>query len=84
MSPYPGAYTDIPLSDGSTMELKILRAFPEPEPGVIFPTVFQTDRRTFLRMGLKDGSLLLTEVQPAGKKVMKIGEFLNGYGRLIS
>ena len=84
MSPYPGAYTDIPLSDGSSMELKILRAFPDPEPGVIFPTVFQTDRRTFLRMGLKDGSLLLTEVQPAGKKVMKIGEFLNGYGRLIS
>jgi methionyl-tRNA formyltransferase len=84
MSPYPGAYTDIRLSDGSTMELKILRVIPEPETGEISRTVFQTDGRTFLRMGLKGGSLLLTEVQPAGKRVMKIGEFLNGYGRLIS
>jgi methionyl-tRNA formyltransferase len=84
MSPQPGAFTEIPLKDGSLLHLKILRAIAEPEPGTLAGSGFQTDLRTFLKIPAKDGFIRLQEIQPAGKRVMNIGEFLNGSGRLIS
>jgi len=84
MSPYPGAFTEIPMNDGSLLNLKIFRAVPEAVPGTLAGSGFQTDRRSWLKIPATDGYLLLQEVQPAGRRIMKISEFLNGFGKLIS
>jgi methionyl-tRNA formyltransferase len=84
MSPYPGAFTEIPMNDGSVLNLKIFRAARETVPGILAGSGFQTDRRTFLKIPARNGFILLQEVQPAGRRIMNISEFLNGFGKLIS
>jgi methionyl-tRNA formyltransferase len=84
MSPNPGAFTDFPLTGGRMISLKILRAVTVPAPGTLAGSGFQTDKKSFLRIPATDGFLSLRLVQPAGGRVMEIGEFLNGFGRQIS
>ncbi len=84
MSPYPGAFTGIPLVGGSVLEVKILRARWEEESGILAGSGIQTDRRSFLKFPARDGWICPDVVQPSGKRVMNLKEFLNGYGRLIS
>ena len=77
-SPWPGTS----IAFGEADRLKILRAevtsisFPSAEPGQIVslnPFVVQTG----------DGQLLLTEVQPPGKRPMDAASFLHGAGRYL-
>jgi methionyl-tRNA formyltransferase len=83
MSPYPGAFTEFPLKGGNSVAIKILRAKLLPAPGTFAGSGFQTDGKTWLNIPAKDGFIGLKEVQPAGRKVMDIREFLNGFGRLM-
>jgi methionyl-tRNA formyltransferase len=81
MSPYPGAFSDLRFPDGSAISLKILNALPEPSPEPARPGEMITDRKTYLKIAAKGGFLSLLRVQPAGRKIMGIVEFLNGFGR---
>lgn len=83
MSPSPGAFTEIPLAGGTVLVLKILHADAVDAQGTMAGNGFQTDRKTFLQIPAGDGYIALKEVQPAGKKIMSIREFLNGFGRLM-
>lgn len=83
MSPNPGAFTDLPLRDGSVLNLKLLSAKPVSSPGTLAGSGIQTDRRTYLSIPATDGMIIPDLVQPAGRRVMNIREFLNGFGRLI-
>lgn len=72
--PWPGTHTTLP--DGS-----LLKIFPPAEitsgsgsPG----EVLSTDNHG-LTVATGDGALALTEVQPAGKRRMSVGDFLRGH-----
>lgn len=72
LSPYPAAWCEI---HGESF--KIFRAhyeLCESEVGEI-----KTDGKSYLKIGCKDGYLLIDDLQMAGKKRMNIADFLRGY-----
>ncbi len=81
MSPYPGAFTALSFPDGTALELKVLRAIPEASATPVQPGSVVSDGKTFLKVAANGGYLRLLQVQPSGRKVMEVGEFLNGFGR---
>lgn len=84
LSPYPGAFTEIILEDGTRQALKIFRAFPEHCDSSGLQGAVFTDRRTYIKIGAKNGFIHLAELQMPGRKAMNSGDFLRGYGHLFS
>lgn len=74
LSPYPGAWT---IVNGQTM--KILRAEKEETSGIDAPDNVLTDHQSYLKIACGDGLIVVKEIQPAGKKRMKVEDFLRGY-----
>ena len=73
MSPYPGAWTSL---DGSV--IKILKSRIHSDAVINSPgTMTIRDKRVIVQG--QNGEIEILELQPAGKKRMGIGEFLNGY-----
>jgi len=74
LSPYPTAWT--------TFDSKVFKIYKtakeysgyQGEYGLVF-----TDKKTFLKVGVKGGFLHLLEIQTEGKKRVKANEFLNGF-----
>jgi methionyl-tRNA formyltransferase len=81
MSPYPGAFTNLVLPDGTPIHLKVLKASLAIEPQSCEPGKILSDGRTFLRICAKNGTIDLIMIQPAGRRTMTAKEFLNGFGR---
>jgi methionyl-tRNA formyltransferase len=80
MSPHPGAYTTVTSPNGKSHYLKIYRALPEfcihsKNPGQVV-----TDGKNYFKIAAQDGYIQLNEVQQAGRKTMKIVDFLRGFG----
>jgi methionyl-tRNA formyltransferase len=75
MYPFPGAHTAF---QGKNCKLISVEFHPEiiPDLGV---GVWDTDKKTFLRVGCNDGYINILEWQMEGKKRLKIEEFLRGY-----
>lgn len=75
MYPFPGAHT---VFQGKNCKLIAVEFHPEiiPDLGV---GVWDSDQKTFLRVGCKDGYISILEWQMEGKKRLKIDEFLRGY-----
>lgn len=70
-NPWPVSYLQL-----GTQQLKIWRAVTEPgsgQPG----QVLRVDKKG-IAIQTSDGVLVITELQPAGKKAMKVVDFLNG------
>ncbi len=83
LNPEPGTYINIKNGD-KNFRLKILNAelpaSPENQPktGILFI------RDRTLMLGLKDGCIKLTQVQPEGKNPMSGEDFIKGYRHLLS
>lgn len=79
LSPYPAAFTEFYAKNANSQLIKIfcsakvVKAHSE-EPGKIF-----SDDKTYLKIAAKNGFIALLEVQQAGKKKMRIDEFLRGF-----
>jgi len=75
LSPEPGAYTFFREEPLKILKGKVETVFPPSfTPGVII----KVDRNgVYLQTG--EGVLALREVQPRGKRIMQIGDFINGY-----
>jgi methionyl-tRNA formyltransferase len=75
MHPFPGAHT---VFQGKNCKLISVEFHPEiiPDLGV---GVWDTDQKTFLRVGCSDGYINILEWQMEGKKRLKIADFLRGY-----
>lgn len=74
LNPYPAAWTPF---NGKTMKVFAVEkqiGNEDQEPGTVF-----TDYKTFLSIACKGGRISLKEIQPSGKKKMKIADFLRGY-----
>jgi methionyl-tRNA formyltransferase len=83
LSPYPGAFTELPMNDGNLLFCKILKVSymtgkPEYEPGKLL-----SDGKTYIKVYGKNGFIQILDIQPAGRKPLKIEAFLNGAGRMF-
>lgn len=79
LSPYPAAWTEICLPDGTKQVLKIFeteKIFTQ--HGLQVGTI-DTDRKTYFRIAVEDGFVNLLSIQIAGKKRMTTSDFLRGY-----
>jgi len=84
MSPHPCAFTKLTSSDGKSHHLKIYKAFPESNDQLMNPGQVMTDGRTYFKIAAMDGCIQLMEVQPAGRRIMQIADFIRGFGRHFS
>ena len=92
LSPYPGAWTTLRTADGKETQLKIYGSMkanlgkgaensltPDPSPLGEKHIYLQTSSApSALLISLRDGDLLITDLQLAGKRRMKAEEFLRG------
>lgn len=77
LSPYPAAYSNITIQ-GKDSTAKIFRTALSNIDGLM-PGEVDTDYKSFLRVGTGSVDLEILEIQLAGKKRMKVSDFLNGY-----
>ncbi len=74
LSPYPTAWTTL-----DEKKLKVFKTQKEIVDHSFEVGSFISDNKTFLKVATLDGYVQLLELQLAGKKRMKIKDFLNGY-----
>ncbi|MCQ2350833.1 MAG: methionyl-tRNA formyltransferase [Paludibacteraceae bacterium] len=79
LSPYPAAYTTLKTQKGEEIRVKVLKVLPEQSERKESIGAVLTDNKSYIKIAVKDGYIYLDQIQPAGKKVMTIKEFLNGY-----
>lgn len=76
LSPYPSAWTDILFSDGSKVNVKILKtALNERKTSEAGKLTIENGR---LFAGCKDGSVEIVTLRPEGKRVMAASDYLRG------
>lgn len=78
LSPYPGAWIDITLADGTPLTAKIFETRPaaSPAPASQQGKVYAHDGHLYL--GASDRAVEILSLQPAGKRRMTADEFLRG------
>ena len=75
MNPFPGAHT---LFQGKNCKISSVSPHSETIPSLGIG-VWDTNQKTYLRVGCADGYIEILEWQMEGKKKMKIEDFLRGY-----
>ena len=79
LSPYPAAHAKIQNPKGEILDLKLFEVELASKSGVSDDVcAIKTDEKTYLEVVLRDSSIKILEIQQAGKKAMKIQEFLRG------
>jgi methionyl-tRNA formyltransferase len=81
LSPFPGSYTSLMSPGHAPVDLKVCLVRPELADNTGNPGRLLTDGRNYLKVSARNGYIHLLKVQPSGRKVMEISEFLRGYGR---
>jgi methionyl-tRNA formyltransferase len=79
LSPYPTAFTELVSPEGKVFSIKLLTARKEQSSNNDVLYNIYTDSKTYIKISVKDGYLLIDELQMAGKKRMKTEEFLRGF-----
>jgi len=82
LSPHPGAFTDLQYSGGLLL-CKILKSDYEESEVDYKPGHLLTDGKTYLKVTGRNGFIRIIELQPAGRKPLKIQDFLNGSGPIF-
>ncbi len=79
LSPYPGAWTVLTDDEGKDVTFKIFKS--AKCPGISKEPIgtLCVEGKDRLRVAVKDGYLELLELQQAGKKRMKVADFLRGF-----
>jgi methionyl-tRNA formyltransferase len=80
LSPYPAAWSELPLPDGTTPVVKIFATdvVAEGTTPRLAPGQVTTDGKSYLHVGCADGILAIKELQLPGKKRMPVAALLNG------
>jgi methionyl-tRNA formyltransferase len=79
LSPYPAAFTDFISPSGESYLVKIYKAVKSDAMNQNQPAKIITDGKSYLAVTTIDGLLHIREIQQAGKRIMKIDEFLRGF-----
>ena len=82
LSPYPTAWTKLISTEGKETTMKLFEVDVEIEihkhqPGTIF-----SDSKTFLKIAVTDGWLVVKNLQLSGKKRMNVDDFLRGFQQI--
>jgi len=78
LSPYPAAFTELELSDGGSLYIKIFRAEIKQCDCTSSLGKVTTDYKNYLNISCSDACISILEMQQAGKKKLKIKDFLAG------
>ena len=79
LSPWPTAFTELVSPEGERTPIKIYGCGFRPEKHDQKPGTVTTDNISTLNIAVSDGTIMLTELQQAGKKKMNVGNFLRGF-----
>lgn len=82
LSPYPAAWTTLYDEQGKPTLLKIYES--RVVEGLSAPGVLDTDGKTYLYIGTREGLISVCSLQLAGKKRMSIADFLRGHSSIDS
>ncbi|QGY46264.1 methionyl-tRNA formyltransferase [Maribellus comscasis] len=83
LSPYPAAWTILVNKEtGDEWQTKIFFAQRSEKENSAEPGTIRIDGKTFLAVSCYDGWLEITDLQIAGKKRMKTGDFLRGFQQI--
>ncbi|MFI5204941.1 MAG: methionyl-tRNA formyltransferase [Flavobacteriales bacterium] len=78
LSPYPAAWTIAVAKDHSKTQYKILMAVARDFNHTNEVGTIDSDGKTYLNVYVKNGVVGITELQPEGKRKMKVDEWLRG------
>jgi len=78
LSPYPAAWTKV-----GSKNLKIFKMALVDSETPVAAGSYQTDKKSYLHVGTKKGTLSILELQLEGKRRMKVGELLAGNASLF-
>lgn len=79
LSPYPTAWTELRFSERQPgIMCKVFETEKEFSTHNLIPGTLRTDGKTYVKIALKDGFIVLKEIQAAGKKRMDVSSFLRG------
>ena len=79
LSPYPAAWTEMLLPDGSRQVIKVYETEKVFKEHTLPIGTIDTDGKSYFRIAVCDGYVNLLTLQMAGKKRMSVKEFLCGY-----
>lgn len=79
LSPYPGAISNLESDSGERIQIKIFKAKIEICPSFNQPGEIEIFGKERLAVWVKNGKIIIDELQMEGKKRMKTKEFLNGF-----
>ena len=79
LSPYPAAFTYLISPSGESFHVKIYRTTKSLTNNPDQSSNLITDGKSDLAVTTADGMLHIQEIQQAGKRIMKIDEFLRGF-----
>ena len=79
LSPYPAAFTEFLSENGTVQQIKIYSSSKEIIVHSYDTGKILSDEKTFLKIASGDGFVNLLEIQQAGKRKMRIDEFLRGF-----
>ena len=79
LSPYPCSFTELISPENTKTLLKVYRSEISSEKISDKPGVIKSDGKTYLQISCALGSVNIIELQSAGKKRMKVDEFLRGF-----
>ncbi len=82
LSPYPAAWTEIKKQEENPIQLKIFKTEKENKKHNSPIGTILTDNKTYLKIAVKEGYIVITELQLAGKKKMATTEFLKGFQKI--
>ena len=78
LSPYPAATMQMLDHKGVQQQIKVYQVAFQPASGTRVGELI-TDRKTYQKVGVKDGYIHILSLQLSGKKRINIDEFLRGY-----
>ncbi|MCK9398732.1 MAG: methionyl-tRNA formyltransferase [Bacteroidales bacterium] len=79
LSPYPAAFTYFTSPSGESFLVKIYKTIKSVTRNHMQPAVLITDGKSDLAVTTANGILHIREIQQAGKRIMKIEEFMRGF-----
>lgn len=77
LSPYPAAWTNMVDANGNSTVMKIFES--RVVAGCMEPGNIETDGKTYIYIGTRDGLVSILSLQLAGKKRMSVADFLRGH-----
>ena len=83
LSPYPAAFSELTDLNGHSHYTRIFRSSVELIEHEFYPGEVFSDGKSYLKIAVKNGFIHLLQLQPEGRRMMQIEEFLRGYGRLF-